>query len=74
MARRVVRDAGAGWPPGVADAALLVVSEAVTERGAARRREDPLRVTADEELVRLEVTDEGAQLPLGRSPSRGPPL
>src|SRR4051794_11227035 len=28
-----------------------------------------LRVNADEERVRLEVPDEGAQLPLGRSPS-----
>jgi anti-sigma regulatory factor (Ser/Thr protein kinase) len=68
-ARRVVRDAGTAWPQDVLEAALLVVSEAVTNavRHGAGRIE--LCVAADERLVRLEVTDEGGQLPLHRSPA-----
>ena len=69
LARRLVRDAAGDWPQRVLEAALLVVSEAVTNalrHGSGRIQ---LCVTADERIVRLEVTDEGRQLPLHRSPS-----
>ena len=69
VARRFVRDAGGDWPERVLEAALLVVSEAVTNAVRYGSGRIQLCVTADDRLVRLEVTDEGAQLPLRRSPS-----
>ena len=68
-ARRVVRDAGAAWPEGVLEAALLVVSEAVTNAVRHGSGRIQLCVNADERLVRIEVTDEGGPLPLRRSSS-----
>ena len=69
VARRVIRDVGAAWSPDVLEAALLVVSEAVTN--AVRHGAGPIQlcVTTDEKVIRLEVTDEGGQLPLRRSPA-----
>jgi len=63
VARRVVRDAAAGWPSDVLDVALLLVSEAVTNAVRHGGGRIELRVTADEALVRLEVSDEGSPLP-----------
>jgi anti-sigma regulatory factor (Ser/Thr protein kinase) len=72
VARRVVRDAGAAWPPGVLEAALLAVSETVTNAVRHGSGRIQLCVTADERVVRIEVTDEGAQLPPRRSRSEDP--
>jgi anti-sigma regulatory factor (Ser/Thr protein kinase) len=69
VARRVVRDAGASWPEGVLEAALLAVSEVVTNAVRHGSGRVQLCITADDRLVRIEVTDEGAQLPSRRSPS-----
>ena len=68
-ARRVVRDAGAAWPEGVLEAALLVVSEAVTNAVRHGSGRIQLCVNADDRFVRIEVTDEGEPLPLRRSSS-----
>jgi anti-sigma regulatory factor (Ser/Thr protein kinase) len=67
VARRLVRDAGRNWPERVLEAALLAVSEVVTNAVRHGSGRIELCVTADDRLVRIEVTDEGAQLPLRRS-------
>jgi anti-sigma regulatory factor (Ser/Thr protein kinase) len=69
VARRFVRDAGGDWPERVLEAALLVVSEAVTNAVRHGSGRIQLCVAADDRLVRIEVTDEGPQLPLHRSAS-----
>ena len=70
VARRFVRDAGGDWPERVLEAALLAVSEAVTNAVRHGSGRIQLCVTADDRLVRIEVTDEGRQLPPRRSPSQ----
>jgi len=69
VARRFVRDAGAGWPQHALEAALLVVSEAVTN--AVRHGTGPIQlcVTSDDRFVRIEVTDEGRAIPPRRAAS-----
>src|SRR3954454_3605781 len=82
VARRRVRDVGVAWPPDVLETALLVVSEAVTNAARHGGGRIELCVTADEKVIRLEVTDAGGRLPLRRSPAddalgdgrAGPPL
>jgi anti-sigma regulatory factor (Ser/Thr protein kinase) len=69
VARRFVRDAGGDWPERVLEAALLVVSEAVTNAVRHGSGAIQLCVTADDRVVRIEVADEGPQLPLRRSRS-----
>jgi anti-sigma regulatory factor (Ser/Thr protein kinase) len=69
VARRFLRDAGSAWPEHVLEAALLVVSEAVTNAVRHGSGRIQLCVAADDRTVRIEVTDEGAQLPRRRSPS-----
>jgi anti-sigma regulatory factor (Ser/Thr protein kinase) len=69
VARRVVRDAGQAWPEGVLEAALLVVSEAVTNAVRHGSGRIQMCVVADDRLVRIEVTDEGSQMPLRRTAS-----
>ena len=61
VARRFVRDAGGDWPERVLEAALLVVSEAVTNAVRHGSGRIQLCVAADDRLVRIEVTDEGLQ-------------
>ena len=70
VARRFVRDAGGAWSEHVLEAALLVVSEAVTNAVRHGSGRIQLCVAADDRLVRIEVTDEGPQLPLRRSASQ----
>ncbi|HYY10209.1 MAG TPA: ATP-binding protein [Kineosporiaceae bacterium] len=65
-ARRMVAGVGADWPPHVLDAALLAVSEAVTN--AVRHGSGQIRVCLDvgDRFVRIEVSDEGADWPRSR--------
>jgi anti-sigma regulatory factor (Ser/Thr protein kinase) len=69
VARRFLRDAGRNWPERVLEAALLVVSEAVTNAVRHGTGRIQLCVTTDDRLVRIEVTDEGPELPRRRSAS-----
>jgi anti-sigma regulatory factor (Ser/Thr protein kinase) len=69
VARRFVRDAGGAWPEGVLEAALLAVSEAVTNAVRHGSGRIQLCLVADDRLVRIEVTDEGSQLPTRRATS-----
>ena len=69
VARRFVRDAGSAWPGQVLEAALLVVSEVVTNAVRHGAGTIQLCVAADDRMVRIEVTAEGVQLPRRRSAS-----
>ena len=68
LARRLLRDHGDGWPEDVLDAALLVVSEAVTNavrHGAGRVK---LCLGVGQAVIRIEVSDDGPPLPQRRPP------
>jgi anti-sigma regulatory factor (Ser/Thr protein kinase) len=72
-ARRHLQDLGAAWPERVLDSALLVVSEAVTN--ALRHGSGPIElcVALGDGRIRLEVSDEGTELPR-RRPAAGDEL
>ncbi len=66
MARRFLQERGRDWPRPVLDAALLVVSEAVTN--AVRHGSGAVKLCLDvgETSIRLEVSDEDPGLPRRR--------
>lgn len=69
VARRHLEDVGAAWPEEVLDAALLVVSEAVTNAVRYGTGRIELCVRVDDRFVRLEVSDEEPALPRRREPA-----
>ena len=66
VARRHVQEVGAGWPARVLDAALLAVSEAVTNAVRHGDGRIELCVAAGDGRIRIEVSDEGGGLPRRR--------
>ncbi len=66
MARRFLREFGRDWPDQVLDAALLVVSEAVTNAVRHGRGRVQLCLDVDDRHIRIEVSDEDPRLPQRR--------
>ena len=66
QARRHLQDVGGAWPERVLDAALLVVSEAVTNALRHGSGAIELCVAVGDGRIRLEVSDEGGGLPRRR--------
>ncbi len=68
LARGHVRDLGASWPPDVLDAALLVVTEAVTNAVRYGQGRIELAVRLENDCIRIEVRDANPQPPHQRAP------
>ena len=74
VARRHVQEVGAGWPAPVLDAALLAVSEAVTNAVRHGDGRIELCVAAGDGRIRIEVSDDGSGQPNRRPPPEGDDL
>jgi anti-sigma regulatory factor (Ser/Thr protein kinase) len=68
-ARRHLHQLGVGWPPQVLDAALLAVSEAVTNAVRHGVGEIELCVAVGDGRIRIEVGDDGPEQPERRPPT-----
>lgn len=73
MARQFVREQGAGWPEPILDAALLVVSEVVTNAVRHGSGKVQLCLAVGERHIRIEVSDEEPRYPERRTTSGDDP-
>ncbi len=70
-ARRHLQQLGASWSPRVLDAALLAVSEAVTNAVRHGAGQIELCVAVGDGRIRIEVGDDGPEVPQRRPPGDG---